>query len=273
MKRYQLPEGFRYSALGERKEFYEKEFDLKRLAEYMSFRDITQTVFSCIIGRHTGIYREKYKKISKSVVLFEDLSNLEELKKNLAEYLPEGVYYDRNVYVDKSKCAGCKRLSNCFKCKNFVGQELAFDLDPENVDCPIHGDLENKMRQRQGLSFCNYEFEVVRTKAIELYEYLSGFYSDIKIVYSGRGFHVLVMDKETLYLGYKERKALAEKIMKKNIPIDEWVTTGEVRLIRLPYSLHGMVSRICTPLDISELVRFNPKNDWKCTPRFISSSR
>ena len=267
-----MPEGFRYAKLGERKEFYQKEFDLKKLSDYMGFRDISQTVFSCIIARHTGIYREKYRKLSKSVVLFKDINDLQELRKTLIEYLPEGAYYDRNVYADRSKCSGCKKLSNCFRCKNFIGQELAFDLDPENVVCPIHGDLAEKMKRMQGLSFCLYEFEAVRSKAIELCEYLSGIYSDIRVVYSGRGFHVMVLDKETLYLSYKERNVLAKKLIMKEMPIDEWVTSGEMRLIRLPYSLHGMVSRICTPLNPAELERFDPLKDRRCLPKYLTTS-
>ncbi|MEM1515053.1 MAG: hypothetical protein QXH24_03270 [Candidatus Bathyarchaeia archaeon] len=38
-------------------------------------------------------------------------------------------------------------------------------------------------------------------------------------------------------------------------------TSGGMRLIRLPYSLHGMVSRIVMLISISELEGFNPIDD------------
>jgi hypothetical protein len=44
-----------------------------------------------------------------------------------------------------------------------------------------------------------------------------------------------------------------------------------VRLIRLPYSLHGMVSRIVTPLNVSELEGFNPIEDERCIPAFLKA--
>jgi hypothetical protein len=37
----------------------------------------------------------------------------------------------------------------------------------------------------------------------------------------------------------------------------------------LPYSLHGMVSRIVTPLEVQELDRFNPLSDRRCLPKFL----
>jgi DNA primase catalytic subunit len=55
----------------------------------------------------------------------------------------------------------------------------------------------------------------------------------------------------------------------KGFGIDTWVTEGEMRLIRLPYSLHGMVSRIAIPLDKKEIERFNPILDEKCIPKFL----
>ncbi|MEJ2241047.1 MAG: hypothetical protein P8Y18_02750 [Candidatus Bathyarchaeota archaeon] len=51
--------------------------------------------------------------------------------------------------------------------------------------------------------------------------------------------------------------------------IDKWVTSGSMRLIRLPYSLHGMVSRIVTPLKISELEDFDPLKDKRTIPKFL----
>jgi DNA primase catalytic subunit len=43
-----------------------------------------------------------------------------------------------------------------------------------------------------------------------------------------------------------------------------------MRLIRLPYSLHGLVSRIVVPVEKSELERFDPVSDERCIPKFLS---
>jgi DNA primase catalytic subunit len=66
------------------------------------------------------------------------------------------------------------------------------------------------------------------------------------VTYSGRGFHVKVPDKKASKLNFKERAELAKKFSK--YPIDPWVSRGYIRLMRLPYSLNGLVSRIVVPL-------------------------
>ena len=70
--------------------------------------------------------------------------------------MPEAVYYDRSVYDE-----------NEYK----TGQELAFDLDPENITCPIHGTLADKMKRKQGLSFCELELEMVKQEAVGFLDY------------------------------------------------------------------------------------------------------
>jgi len=62
---------------------------------------------------------------------------------------------------------------------------------------------------------------------------------------------------------------LAEKVKTKSFSIDAWVTTGEMPLIRLPYSLHGMVSRIVLPLEKKEMAKFDPVSDARCIPVFL----
>ena len=176
------------------------------------------------------------------------------MRDEIIEFLPESAYYDRNVYDEND---------------HKIGQELAFDLDPENITCPIHGSLADKMRREQGLSFCSLELEMVKQQALSLHEHLGKGFSDLKIVYYGRGFHIHVLDEEAYLLREKERKEIAWSVKKKGFAIDEWVTVGEMRLIRLPFSLHGMVSRIVLPLEKSELEWFDPVNDERCVPRFL----
>jgi DNA primase catalytic subunit len=253
MAKYSLPEGMRYATLEERREFYTAEFDIGKVAEWFG-KWTNRVKFAVIIGRHTMIYPKKYKKDADTTIIIDEYQGLSEVQDQIIEFLPESAYYDRNVYDENDRK---------------TGQELAFDLDPENVTCPIHGSLADKMKRHQGLSFCTLELEMVREQAIRLYEYLEKEFSEMRIVYSGRGFHIHVFDSEAYTLSDKERRELAQMVKEKGFGIDEWVTAGEMRLIRLPYSLHGLVSRIVVPLEKSELERFNPVSDERCIPKFL----
>jgi DNA primase catalytic subunit len=111
---------------------------------------------------------------------------------------------------------------------------------------------------------------MVKEQAISLHEYLEKEFSEMRIVYSGRGFHIHVFDSKAYALIDKKRRELAQTVKKKGFGVDEWVTAGDMRLIRLPYSLHGLVSRIVVPVEKSELERFNPVSDERCIPKFLS---
>jgi DNA primase catalytic subunit len=73
-------------------------------------------------------------------------------------------------------------------------------------------------------------------------------------------------------LSHKERQELAEQVKKEGFHIDEWVTAGEMRLIRLPFSLNGLVSRIVLPLTKVELQTFDPIHDLRVLPSFLGKS-
>ena len=253
MIKYYLPEGMRYASLGERKRFYTGEFYLQKVSGWFGNR-LGNVKFAVIIGRHSRIYPEKYKEDADTTIIIDDYKNLNEVRDQIVEFLPESVYYDRNVYDE-----------NGYK----TGQELAFDLDPENITCPIHGSLADKMKRGQGLGFCSLELEMVKEQALSLHEYLEKDFSQLRIVYSGRGFHIHVFDEEACGLSEKKRRQLARSVKGKGFAIDEWVTVGEMRLIRLPFSLHGLVSRIVLPLEKSELERFDPISDERCIPKFL----
>jgi DNA primase catalytic subunit len=256
MARYYLPERMRYSTLEERRQFYIREFSLEKLQDWLALIR-GEAKFAVVIGRHTKIYPKKYADDASTTLIIDDYQSLAEFRDYLIEFLPEAAYYDRNVYDSRD---------------HKKGQELAFDLDPENITCPIHGTLEDKMKRHQGLSFCKLELEKVREQTVHLFENLSNHFSNMKIVYSGRGFHIHVFDPEAYLLGEKERRQIAKNIKQKGFQIDEWVTTGEMRLIRLPYSLHGLVSRIVIPLEKKELARFDPVDDKRCLPKFLGPS-
>jgi len=248
-----LPVGMRYSTLEERKQFYTSEFNLQAVAQWFGNWQ-GKVRFAVIIGRHTKIYPEKYKEDASTTIVIDEYINLEDVRQQILEFLPEAVYYDRNVYDE----GGAK-----------TGQELAFDLDPENITCPIHGTLEDKMKRNQGLSFCELELQMVKQETVGLYEFLASHFDLLKVVYSGRGFHLHVLDPQAYALTTKERLKLAQQVKKEGFHIDEWVTSGEMRLIRLPYSLNGLVSRLVLPLTKDELKSFDPIYDKRALPNFL----
>jgi len=225
-------------------------------------------VFAVVIGRHTGIAPKKYRRECARTIVIDEYERFSEIKNYLSGFLPEAAYYDRNVYKDWDQARSIgndtTRLGRAF------GQELVFDIDPENFTCPIHGTLEVKMRKHQGLSFCRLEFQLARQEAVQLVERLSTRFSQINLVYSGRGFHIHITDQETVFWNRKKRLALVRSLTKKGLVMDEWVPAGGMRLIRLPYSLNGLVSRIAIPLTRNELGVFDPTTDERTLPRFLS---
>jgi DNA primase catalytic subunit len=256
MDRYYLPRGMRYSTLEERKRFYTEEFSLPKVQEWLE-QVRGKVKFAVVIGRHTKIYPEKYREDAGTTIIIDEYKSLGEVWDYIVEFLPEAAYYDRNVYDETD---------------HKTSQELAFDLDPENITCPIHGTLADKMKHHQGLSFCKLELDMVKEQAASLYEHLEAQFSNMKIVYSGRGFHIHVFDPEAYALNTTQRRQLARNVKEKGFKIDEWVTAGDMRLIRLPYSLHGLVSRVVIPVEKGELEGFDPVHDKRCLPKFLGSS-
>lgn len=249
-----MPVGMRYAILEERKEFYTKELNLQKVAEWFG-KQSGRVKFAVIIGRHTKIYPQKYKEDASTTIIIDEYSDLQDLRMQILEFLPEAVYYDRNIYNQNDQR---------------IGQELAFDLDPENITCPIHGTLADKMKKQQGLSFCKLELDMVQREAVGLFDCLLKRFTEVKAVYSGRGFHLHVLDPQAYLLTVSERADLAQQVKKEGFHIDEWVTAGEMRLIRLPCSLNGLVSRIVLPLTKVELESFDPLHDPRVLPKFLT---
>jgi len=246
----------RYATLEERSQFYTIEFDVAKASEW--FRSgLGGVKFAVIMGTHTGIFLEKYRQDAETSIIIDEYKDIQDVREQVLEFLPEAVYYDRNLYDIGDKV---------------IGQELAFDLDPENIECPIHGSLADKMARRQGLGFCEIELDMVKKEAIELFELLKKQFSDVQAVYSGRGFHLHVFDQDAYKLSFDERLALAQQIKAEGFHIDEWVTSGESRLIRLPYSLNGLVSRVVLPLKKEALESFDTFHDKRCLPQFLTTS-
>jgi len=186
----------RISSLGERREFYSHEFRLTRIRDW--FRGWrSPIVFAVVVGRHTGISPLKYRRERARTIIIDEYESLSEMRNYLIDLMPESAYYDRNVYKD---WAQARHIENDpTKLGSSVGQELVFDIDPENFTCPIHGTLEEKMRRHQGLSFCRLEFQLAQQEAAQLTEILSREFSEISLVYSGRGFHIHIRDEEPAF--------------------------------------------------------------------------
>jgi hypothetical protein len=191
---YSLPNGMRYSTLEQRNEFYQKEFDIAKLDEWFESWSLKGKVkFAVIIGRHTHIFPKEFEEDASTSIIIDKYKNLMDLKTQILEFLPESAYYDRNVYDEKQRV---------------IAQELAFDLDPENLTCPIHGTLADKMKRHQGLAFCELELDMVKDETIKLYEELAKQFSQMRIVYSGRGFHIHVFDSAAYSLSDKDRRTI-----------------------------------------------------------------
>ncbi len=264
--KYELPDNLGPASLADRRNFYQRSMDFRAAARWIDVSK-AERVYALILGRHSGIYPRRFRHLKNVPLIVDDARDVRDLRPYLVKYLPEGVYYDRNVYTSLDAARKARLdYSRAWRSPFFAGQELAFDLDPENLDCPIHGDIEAKMRRHQGLSFCDWEFEEVRRQAVALYDELSTRWTRLKVVYSGRGFHVHVFDGEAFRLTRRERSRIASRFARR-YAIDEWVTSGEMRLIRLPYSLHGMVSRVVVPLPRGDVAKFR-YNDPRAVPRF-----
>ncbi len=229
---------FKPSTLKDRKSFYSKEFNEKKA---LSFFKVKPGYFAVDLGTETKITKNPRK--DNKLIFFRTKT----LRKKLLQYLPEDVYYDRNLHKGNKVCKFCFKTKNFFKCKNFLGQELVFDIDANNLDCNCR-------------DVCNKCIIKSIENAFKLKEKLD--FKKIIIVYSGRGCHVHVFDKKAYTFGIKERKELAKRF--ENYGLDKWVTEGRIRLIRLPYSLNAVVSRIVLPIQNKN--SFNMK---KTLPKFI----
>jgi DNA primase catalytic subunit len=257
----------RPATVQERYEFYQREFKTDLVREW--FRGWARPiVFAVVIGRHTEIFPAEYRGDRYRTILIDEYEGLQDLRQYCMEFRPESVYYDRNVYTNWEEAR--RGPGNIEELGKSFGQQLALDIDPENFECPIHGTLEEKLGRRQGLSFCRLELQLAQEQALELTDELSGSFGELRLVYSGRGFHVHVLDEDTFFWTRSQRLTLIRSLVQKGYLMDEWVTGGGMRLIRLPYSLNGLVSRLAIPLGTIDARSLDPVTDPRCLPGFAS---
>ncbi|MBI2628522.1 hypothetical protein HYW74_00370 [Candidatus Pacearchaeota archaeon] len=234
---------FRKSTLSEREQFYNKEFSVAKLKAWFKKNNL-QLPQLCAVdaGSESGIILDKK---NKDIMLYFKFS---ELQKKIKKYMPEDVYYDRNRYKNPDKILKTLDFNNL---NNRLSEELVFDIDIDNLGLKGKNELSDSNLRKL------YEIALKMRK-----ELLNMGFKKVGIVYSGRGFHAHVFDKKASLLSVKQRDELNKKLRK--YPIDPWVSRGYIRLIRMPYSLHGLVSRVVTPVNVSK--GFEIK---KTMPRFM----
>lgn len=243
-----LNPNFRLSTLEERSLFYKKEFSVKKLIPWFN---IKPQLFAIYFGSDKS--QLKFPSKLNELIILKPSTNLKNLKQKLLHYLPEGAFYDRNIYKDPKK--SWKSFNFKFNSKNVIAQELAFDLDPENIPC--------KCKSHYPM-FCNTCIKKLQPLTFKFVKELKKDFKKIHVLYSGRGFHIHIFDKDAYTLSIKDREELNKKY--KDYPIDPWVSKGNIRLIRLPYSLNAIVSRIVIPINKN----FNPLKNRKSLPTFLS---
>ncbi len=238
-----MGEVFRVASLEERKEFYEREFDLEKVKQWFRKNGIRCPQLCAIdAGSESGIIVQRRLK---GVMLYVPFS---ELKSKIKQYIPEDIYYDRNVYEDP------RRVLNTLRFHRWTSQELVFDVDADNIVCD----------HALGVAVCTRCLSkaywwTLKIRVILMDEFR---FKKIAFVYSGRGFHIHVLDTRAFFLMRKDRRALSERFA--GFPIDPWVSRGFISLIRLPYSLHSVVSRIVRPVSHRDVFDIR-----KTIPRFM----
>ncbi len=218
---------FRFASLEERKIFYAKEFSIGRIKEWFRKHGMPLPQICALdAGTESSVL---IKRNWKNTLFYFPFT---ELREKIKKYLPEDIYYDRCEYLNPRKV-----LAELIFPKP-LPQELVFDIDADNIPCS-HIDSQE---------VCMVCLRKAWSYSLALKRELEKKFHKVHLVYSGRGFHVHVADKKAYGLSVDERSEL-NRIFKK-FPIDPWVSGGNIRLIRIPYTLHGGVSRIVLPITV-----------------------
>lgn len=249
---------YRIATVEERREFYDTQFQLMKMKEWLGK---WPQFFAVDYGSETKQSVDP-TKLNQIVILPPNLDETQ-LRGKLVEYAPEDVYADVNRYKDTKDCYTCeKHKPFCSNCENVLGKTLVFDVDPENIDCP-------KCGKKEYPKFCNVCMRMSLQKGVELAHFLETrhHFEQIRFVFSGRGCHIHVDDDAAFRMTLKERQELAKNLQE--FCIDPWVTT-EKHLIRAPYTLNALVSRIAIPLELDEVSHFDPETDSRTIPEFLT---
>lgn len=269
--RHCYPLNHRPSRVSERKAYYAA-LDFSLVEEWFRTRTarLKKPIFHIDPGNETRYFRRRYRDMLGKLVYF-DIEDYGELREMVLEYLPEDLYYDRNLYRDPKACADCtRRGKGCLSCDKILGQELMFDIDPENIECPNCGTLDDRVRGASMFKFCYICFNEAKEQAERLYRRLEEMgWGGLEVVYSGRGFHIYVLEERADKMSFAERTRLTKEIKDEGYAIDPWVTEGEARLARVPYSLNGLVSRVCCPIKVDRIKKVDFWRSAPYVPQFL----
>lgn len=105
MVEFHFPSGMHLSTLEERLKFYQEEFAIKKVIEWLKERK-DKVCFAVIIGRHSRIYPKEYAEDVSTKIIIDEYKDMEDVRGQIIEFVPEAVYYDRNVYDEKGNIIG-----------------------------------------------------------------------------------------------------------------------------------------------------------------------
>ncbi len=235
---------FKAAKLEDRKNFYEKEFDFEKVKYWFEENGLKLPEL-CAMDYGSDNKTIGGKKVKGYIVYLKT----SELKDKVKKFFPDDVYYDRNLYADSDEAL--KKLYF----DSWKEQELVFDVDSDNFDC-THENEE---------LVCNKCLESAFDWSKKLEQELRKKFKKTEIVYSGKGFHVHIFDREAFLMTKTQRKELVESL--KRFFIDGWVSEGNINLIRMPFTLNAELSRIVIPVRES---RLSERFFEEITPKFLN---
>lgn len=189
---------FREVTPEERRLYYQKEWRAYQIPKFLrTTLPLREWAFD---PKGDGITDRKNK--------FEDLRDLEDYIRVLAPY---GAYTSTALYNTPQKMEG------------WLGAELVFDIDAK--------DLPLKRCDHEPGKVCPICLEDGKEVALTLLRILKEIgFKKIAVVYSGRGFHIRVLDKWIMDLDDKGRAQLLDYILG-NIPLDSSIPYPTWRII------------------------------------------
>lgn len=164
----------------------------------------------------TGILRKHYEncdlvveKLPRRSVAFSTwdrhnaYESIEALRKDLAESVPDSVFYSTARYLNPSANAGAGKASETWKQKDRKSTDLTFDLDFDHV---------------KGHSDMTYveQIDTIAKHTLRLISILEQQYGvkEYQVTFSGRrGFHVRVTDEAYTFLTKSQRKQIMNDLL------------------------------------------------------------
>lgn len=254
--RFDFPEGMRPATVEEREEFYRTEFPREEVERYMARFDRFVPVVD--VGSESTRYRPRFREAKGKLVRIEEFDGVDDLKDRIVEYAPEDLYYVTLIERED-------------RIETNPEQELVIDLDPEHLECRRCDRARQRLdKPASDYVFCRDCFRDLARETRQLHAVLDRNFDDLRLVFSGRGFHVHVGDDAAYKLDREDRRQLSNKLTGQ-FPVDR-ITTADQQLMRLPGSLHGLVSRVVTEVEPADLSRPDRILESTGLPGFLRGS-